>query len=142
METVNSKTMILGPLPIMRREGFTLIENLVAIVLIATGILGFSINTIGVIRGNYISHNVTIATNLAQDKMEELLGKSPLSNITDSPDPNNPITETGATNGRFDRTWTVSDSALGAGLKAVTVWVRWSDYKDREVELSTLVFKP
>ncbi len=142
METVKTKTGMLGSLPIKRREGFTLIEILVAIVLIATGILGFSINTIGVIRGNYISLNVTIATNLAQDKMEELLGRGTLSNVTDFPDPPNSITETGATGGRFDRTWTVSDSALGAGLKDVTVWVRWSDYIDREVTLSTLVYKP
>jgi len=142
MKIVKTKTRMLGPLPIKRREGFTLIENLVAIVLIATGVLGFSINTIGVIRGNYISHNVTIATNLAQDKMEELLGQSTLSNITDSPDPNNPITETGATNGRFTRTWTVSGSPLGSELKDVAVWVRWSDYIDRKVKLSTLVYKP
>jgi len=124
------------------QEGFTLIEVLVAIVLIAIGILGFSINTIGVIRGNYISRNVTIATNLAQDKMEELLGPDTLLNVTDFPDPNNDITETGAANGRFTRTWTVSGSPLGSGLKNVTVWVRWSDYIDREVELSTLVYKP
>jgi len=141
----------MGPVKVARKrlvfagwqEGFTLIEILVAITFIALGILGFSINTIGVIRGNYISHNVTIATNLAQDKMEELLGQSTLSNVTDSPDPiGNPITETGATNGRFTRTWTVSGSPLGSGLKNVTVWVRWSDYIDREVELSTLVYKP
>ncbi len=124
------------------QEGFTLIEILVAIVLIAIGILSFSINTIGVIQGNYISHNVTIATNLAQDKMEELVGLGTLSDVTNFPDLNNPITETGAINGRFTRTWTVSGSPLGAGLKDVTVWVRWSDYIDREVKLSTLVYKP
>ncbi len=124
------------------QKGFTFIEILVAIVLIATGILGFSINTIGIIRGNNISRNVTIATNLAQDKMEELLGLGTLSNVTNFPDPYNSITETGATGGRFDRAWTVSDSALGSGLKDITVWVRWSDYIDREVKLSTLVYKP
>jgi len=129
---------MLGPLPIKRREGFTLIENLIAIVLIATGILGFSINTIGVIRGNYISHNVTIATNLAQDKMEELIGKT---NPSTDFDP--PLNSQGLPSlSGFDRSWVITAVSGKPGFSQIEVTVSWRDYIDREVKLSTLVYKP
>ncbi|MFQ5539362.1 MAG: prepilin-type N-terminal cleavage/methylation domain-containing protein, partial [Candidatus Binatia bacterium] len=66
----------------MRRTGgFTLIEIIVAIALIAIGILGFSLNTIGIVQGNFVSGNYTIATSLAQDKMEELLGQTSFTDV-------------------------------------------------------------
>lgn len=137
---IAKKTRWLRPFLIKRTEAFTLIEILVAIGLIAVGILSFSLNTIGVIQGNYISGNYTIATSLAQDKMEELLGRSTFSDVTDSPDPNNPITATGEREGIFTRTWTISDPSLGTGLKQIDVTVSWQDYLSRTVTLSTLVF--
>jgi len=139
---IAKKTRWLRPPLIKRREGFTFIEILVSIGLIATGILGFSLNTIGVIKGNYISSNYTTATSLAQDKMEELLGQSTFSEVTNSPDPNNPIKATGASGGIFTRTWTISDPSLGTGLKQVTVTVSWTAYLigGRNVTLKTFVF--
>ena len=138
MKSVKTKTRMLGPLPIKRREGFTLIENLVAIVLIATGILGFSINTIGVIRGNYISHNVTIATNLAQDKMEELIGQT---NPADGSD--GPLNSQGlASPSGFDRSWEVIPDPGKPGLSQIDVTVFWKDYIDHDVKLSTRVYRP
>lgn len=123
-----------------RQEGFTLNEVLISIVLIAIGVLGFSLNTIGVIQGNYISANYTIATNLAQDKLEGLKAQITFSDVTDSPDPNNPISATGEGGGTFTRTWTIRDSSLGTELKEITVTVSWTDYVGREVKISTLVF--
>jgi len=139
---IAKKTRWLRPPLINRREGFTFIEILVSIGLIATGILGLSLNTIGVIKGNYISSNYTTATSLAQDKMEELLGQSTFSDVTNSPDPNNPITATGASGGIFTRIWTISDPSLGTGLKQVTVTVSWTAYLigGRNVTLKTFVF--
>lgn len=139
---IAKKTRWIRPLLNKRREGFTLIEILVAISLIAIGILGFSLNTIGVIQNNYTSGNYSVATNLAQDKMEELLGQSTFSDVTNSPDPNNPINATGASGGIFTRTWTISDPSLGTGLKQVTVTVSWTAYLigGRNVTLTTFVF--
>lgn len=129
---------MLGPLPIKPREGFTLIEILVAIVLIATGVLGLSINTIGVIRGNYLSHNVTIATNLAQDKMEELIGQA--NPPTDS---DGPLNSQGLTSSSgFDRSWVITAVPGKPGFSQIDVTVSWRDYIDHDVKLSTLVYKP
>jgi len=123
------------------QEGFTLNEILVAVGLIAVGVLGFSLNTMGVIQGNYTSGNVTIATNLAQDKLEEIIALGNFSDVTNAPDPNSPITETGSSSGRFTRTWTIKNSPLESGLKEISVTVGWTDYLiPRQVVLATLVF--
>ena len=152
-----AKTKIFRVFPLKRQEGFTLNEVLIAIVLIAIGVLGFSLNTIGVIQGNYISANYTTATNLAQDKMEELKAQTSFSDGVDNydsegssnctglytgadPQPDLNITTTGTAGGIYDRCWRITDSALGSGLKQIDVTVSWRDYIDRTVILSTLVF--
>lgn len=134
-----------------RQEGFTLNEILISIALIAIGVIGFSVNTIGVIQGNYTSGNFTIATNLAQDKLEALKVASSFTAVTNSADSNNPITETGASGGRFTRTWTIAASSLddtttlaatGTTLWEISVTVSWSEYGvSRQVEERTLVFQ-
>ncbi len=52
--------------------GFTLLEVLVAIVILSLGLLGLSAMTIATIRGLAFSEDVTTATNLAQEKMEQI----------------------------------------------------------------------
>ena len=54
------------------QTGFTFNEVLVAINVIVIAILGYSLSTVGVIRGNLTNDNTTVAINLAQDKMEQL----------------------------------------------------------------------
>ena len=132
------------PLLIKRQEGFTLNEILVSIALIAIGVLGFSVNTIGVIQGNQISGNVTIASTLAQDKIEEIKASGTLTNGSDN------ITATGASGGTFTRTWTIATSSLndatvgavGSSLKEITATVSWTEYQlTRQVSVSTLLFQ-
>jgi len=155
---IAKKTSWLRPFLIKRTEGFTLIEIIVAIGLIAVGILSFSLNTIGVMQGNYISGNYTIATSLAQGKMEELLGQtnfgdkdnydssgsSDCTGLYSGPDPqpDRDIRATGESDGIYDRCWKIADPnpSLGANLKQIDVTVSWRDYLSRTVTLSTLVF--
>lgn len=124
-----------------QRQGFTLNEVLLAIALIAIGILGFSMNTVGVIRGNQISNSVTVATNLAQAKLEEIKAQTSWTDVIGAADPNNPLAETGATGGKFNRTWTIKDAAGLSNLKEISVQVSWEEYGiNRQVVLATLVF--
>jgi len=146
-----AKAMVLSAL-LTREDGFTLNEILISIALIAIGVIGFSVNTVGVIQGNFISANVTIATNLAQAKMEELKAQTSFTN-TDKYDStgssnctgsasgsDNNITATGDSGGIYDRCWRITDSSLGTGLKQMDVTVSWRDYISRSVTLSTLVY--
>lgn len=128
-------------IPIKSQKGFTLNEVLIAVALIAIGVLGFSLNTAGVIQGNQVSGSITIATNLAQEKLEELKAQTSFTNVTNAADASNPITTIGDSGGRFTRTWTIKDSTLGSGLKEISVDVSWTEYLiTRNVVLATLVF--
>lgn len=58
--------------PLRKQNGFTLLEVLIAIVILSIGLLGLSAMTISTIRGLSISEDMTTATNLAQEKMEDI----------------------------------------------------------------------
>jgi len=123
-----------------KQVGFTIIEVLVAIVVLVVGLLAIANNTISVTRGNRISATYTTAINLAQKKMEEIKAQSSFSNVTNIPDPNNPITATGASGGIFTRTWSISNSTE-SDLKQVDVTASWTEYGvTRTVRLSTYVY--
>lgn len=129
-----------------RDDGFTLNEILVSIALIAIGVIGFSVNTIGVIQGNFISGNVTIATNLAQDRMEQLKVTTlpPCPTATTAGCFDGPLNSQGTTaspGNIYNRSWVITDRAdLGTSLKEIDITVSWRDYISRSVTLSTLVY--
>ena len=134
------------PLLIKRQEGFTLNEILISIALIAIGVIGFSVNTMGVIQGNYISGNVTVATTLAQDMMEQLKAQTlptcPTATTANCFDgPLNSQGTTASPGNIYNRSWVVTDRAdLGTSLKQIDVTVSWRDYLSRSITFSTLVY--
>ncbi len=124
-----------------RHGGFTLIEILVALTVIVIAILGFTLNTVGIIKGNHTSNNFTVATNLAQDKMEQLKERAVWANVNTCPDSGEQTpTATGASSGHYRRCWVIRDSSFGGALKQVDVTVSWRDSAIGSVTLSTLVF--
>ncbi|MFH1018064.1 MAG: prepilin-type N-terminal cleavage/methylation domain-containing protein [Pseudomonadota bacterium] len=72
-------------------KGFTLIEILVAMVVLAVGLLGMAAMTILVMKGSRGASDLTAATNICQLRMEELkdvdwnsLGNFPLTDMTNA----------------------------------------------------------
>src|SRR3990167_152234 len=57
-------------------SGFTLIEILIAIVILSVALLSVASTSISVIKGNAVSNNVTEAVALAQDMIEDLRNKN------------------------------------------------------------------
>lgn len=57
---------------IQKTEGFTLVEILVAMVVLAVGLLGMAAMTVMVVRGNKGASDLTAATNICNLKMEQL----------------------------------------------------------------------
>jgi hypothetical protein len=123
------------------QKGFTFNEVLVAINVIVIAILGYSLSTVGVIRGNLTNDNITVAINLAQDKLEQLKAQKKLVNDDRCPSAGDlAITATGTPNGIFNRCWRIVDSPLGPQLKQIDIMISWRDHENREMAISTLVY--
>lgn len=121
--------------------GFTFNELLIAMSVIVIAVLGLSMTTIAVIRGNKGNDNFAAAVNLAHDKMEQLKASKHL--IIDDRCPgagDNGMSGSGAPGGIFDRCWRITQSALGTGLKQVDVTVSWREPESHEITLSSLMF--
>ncbi len=117
--------------------GFTIVEVIVAIIIFITALLGLMSVTTGVIQGDAISMQMTTATSLAQDGIEDLKRKgfehADLA-AGNHNDPGNPLSIL------FTRTWNVSDNTPDAGIKTLTVAVNWNwRGTARNVQLVTFI---
>ncbi len=112
--------------------GFTLIEVLVAMSIFSIAVLGLAVGSTSVMRANQTSYFTTIATNLAQDKLEELKSRT-AANITSGNDtqPVNNVT--------FTLNWTVTSGSPVAGVKRIDVTVSWDDYTSHNLTISSAV---
>jgi Tfp pilus assembly protein PilV len=125
-----------------QQTGFTFNEILVAMSIVMIAALGYSLNTVSVIRGNAANDHTTVAINLAQDKMEQLKAQKTLINEDRCPGSGDQsIAATGAANGIFARCWAIVDSPLGTRLKQITVNVAWLEREKHQVTVTTLVYE-
>jgi type IV pilus modification protein PilV len=113
-------------------EGFTIIEVLVAMGIFTVAILGVAISATSVIKANQVSYSTTIATNLAQDKLEDL--KANPASVASGSESSIPVS--GET---FSRTWTVTANSPVTGVTKIDVTVTWTDYTTHTVTLSSVV---
>ena len=112
-------------------QGFTLLEVLIAIVILSVGLLGMASLTVGIINGNALSKNLSTATTLAQDKMEEIWEQ----NYSDvAPETKAPLLSPFANYERQVEVDTttypdiVGPPAQQVGMKIVTVTVYWTNH--------------
>jgi len=123
------------------QDGFTFNEVLVAMSIIVVSVLGYSLSTLVVVRGNATSDHYSAAMNLAHDKIEELKAAAQITNEDRCPEGGeHNLSGMGNLGGIFNRCWKISDWLLGTRLKQVDVTVTWRDYENREVKLSTLIY--
>ena len=101
-------------------QGFSMIELLVAMLILSTALLGIGRLTIGVIEGNLKSRNHGVATLLAQDRIEALKGPGAGSATSTTED-------YGAMPGfpHYKRVTDVRRDVPEAGLSTVIVTVYW-----------------
>jgi len=116
--------------------GFTLIEILVAMVVFSIASLGLAMGVTSVMRSNQRSYLASIATNLAQDKLEELKA-SPASVGPCTENCDNPKPETNGV--EFTRTWNVVDNSPVTGVKQIDVTVEWNDHTTHSFTVSSAV---
>lgn len=144
--------------PFQNQKGFTLIEVLVALVVLLIGVLGWIAFTWMTTKGSSFSREENVATFMAQSKMEELkqipVTHSQLAddaNMNDlednaTPDhintdpgtvnssltnqPVNATNETGKKDSIYYRMWNIANNSPASGLKTVAVIVRWRSLLD------------
>ena len=123
-----------------RPAGFTLIEVLASLSIFTVAVLGLAVGATSVIRANQTALYQAIATDLAQDKLEELKGNTATSII-----PGGPVTSvvTGVPV-TFSRSWTVNSpctvgGSFVANLRCINVTVTWFDYKNNTLTISSAV---
>ncbi|MFZ1685473.1 MAG: prepilin-type N-terminal cleavage/methylation domain-containing protein [Candidatus Zixiibacteriota bacterium] len=121
----------------VNRNGFTVMEVLVSMIILTIGILGLAPLIMVSIYGNSFSNDMTQANALAQREVETLVnqkdyGTMPYIAVVDS------------VNGVYKVTRTVEDQTTNAsvpvGLAKITVVISWTDKKAllRTVNYSTL----
>lgn len=108
--------------------GFTLVETMTALFILAFALLAIGQMQIMAIQGNTLGNRMTAAVTLAQDKIEELRGLS-YSQIVSGED----------NSGVYTRVWDVQDDTPATGLKTVTVTVSWQDTIPHQVSLKTII---
>jgi len=125
-------------------QGFTLIEVLIAMFLLAVAIFAIISTTPLLIKENALDKMATTATTLAKDKMESLknqsyVGYSGLTTGTDYATVYS-IIQPSATGSFYTRTWTITAGSPAANMKTIAVTVSWSWMGvTKNVSLNTIV---
>jgi prepilin-type N-terminal cleavage/methylation domain-containing protein len=117
------------------QKGVGLIEIVIAMLIFALGVTAAMRTLPESNRATMRAQNVTEATNLAQEKIEALMG-SPFTDADltagNHVDPRNPLERI------YTRTWTVADNTPMSGMKLLAVTVLYTAHgNDNSVTLNT-----
>jgi prepilin-type N-terminal cleavage/methylation domain-containing protein len=124
----------------LNKDGFTLVEILIAITIFCFAVLGLAIGTVSVIRNNQNSHLRASAVNLAQARLEELRAMtsaafSALSCPTSTPCSDNAV----ASGVTFTRQWSITTNSPVAGVNRIDVSINWTDYASQTLTFTASV---
>ncbi len=123
-----------------KQNGFSLLEVLIALVILAIGLLAVAQMQITAIKGNAYGSGMTNASSLASNTLERLMAL-PYTNAALTPTgapPDAPLTtgstldplvavEGGVNNEGYTRVYWVEDDTPSIGMKQITVRVVWAD---------------
>lgn len=121
------------------RGGFTLIEMLVAILILTIGLLGTAGLTAQVVQGNFFSKNITSATAIAQTQLEAVQNKGYAGTTTTSFPSAAATVSMGGVN--FSRTTTITNDSPASNMKTIGVTVSWNESNNmaRSITLQTIL---
>ena len=117
----------------MDKKGFTLIEMLIGLILLAIGLLAIAGMQITSVRGNYFSSNMTQASILAQDRLEGLRQLD----FTDAGLGAGTHNDGAIPGTVFTRQYNVS-VVPGTTMLNIMVTVSWRDSTDHSLSFSTV----
>jgi type IV pilus assembly protein PilV len=131
----SQKTGSMGPDDIMKKKnGFSLMEVLIGVLLLAIGLLAIGGLQVTSVRGSFNSNNLMQATYVAQDRLEFLRNlpfTSPLMRPDKHDDGNSPIAGI-----VYSREYVITDNVT-KDLKTIDYTVRWNDGSEHRIDFST-----
>jgi type IV pilus assembly protein PilV len=113
-------------------KGFTLIEVLIALVILSISLLALAGFMVTTTKNNAFGAHMTEATTFAQDKLEELK-ISQWENMVSGSDQRK-----GSTGINYSRNWTVAESET-RDLRTITITINWSDRFNHSIKLFTVI---
>ena len=124
----------------LNEKGFTLVELLVSVTLLAVGLLAVAGLQITAIKGNFHGNTIMQATLLAEERLEEIRNM-PYDNIYNPPTgvASNPFIETNVNGSIYTRETFVETNTPLSDLKRITVSVRWQANGPHQIVLRTIV---
>jgi type IV pilus assembly protein PilV len=109
------------------KQGFSLVEFLIATIILSVGLLALINLQWTAIRGNSDSKEMTNAIFLAETRMEQLKNIPYASLVIGTTqDPNNPMNSQGQSGGIFSRSWTIQNYLGSNFMRQITVNISWT----------------
>ncbi len=118
--------------PLSKSKGFTLLEVLVALIILSFALLALAGLMVTTTKNNAVGNYVTEAATFAQDKLEELRALK-WENLIDG---NNTDQRGGSTGINYTRNWNVNTSG---SLKTITIDVNWNDRTAHSIKLVSVL---
>jgi type IV pilus assembly protein PilV len=115
-------------------EGFTLVETMIALVVLSVGLVALAALQTSAIRGNAFSKRMTTAVSIANEKMEQLKNSSYANILSESP------TQINQSNMNYSRQVIVTNNSPLPNTKTVNVTITWSEgSKSYSVPIITII---
>jgi len=118
--------------PLLKPKGFTLLEVLVALIILSFALLALAGVMVTTTKNNAFGNYVTEAATFAQDKLEELRAVK-WKNLVDG---NNTDEQGGSTGINYARNWNVTTSG---SIKTITINVDWNDRTAHSIKLESVL---
>ena len=121
-----------------RLQGFSLIELLIALVILSISFLGIAGLMVQATNNNSFGYYMTEAATFAQDQLENFK-TSPWANVVTGND-----VRVGSTGASYSRRWVVVPNIAPPNdtVKEITITISWNDKANHSVDFRSVIYRP